>query len=85
MFNMTKLALAAALVLGGASMVQAGNDNKDPEELGGYRTGPLGQHFSGANPAFHRSMRYGRYGGEAYAFAPGYTRHHRTWNWDWNR
>jgi opacity protein-like surface antigen len=80
MLNTMKLALAAGLVLGAASVVQAGNDNKDNEQ-GGYRVGHMGQHFSGANPAFHRSMRYG---GEAYAFVPGYTRHHH-WGWDWNR
>jgi hypothetical protein len=84
MFNMTKLTLAAVLVLGGASMVQAGNDNKAPEDLGGYRTGPLGQHFRGANPVFHRSMRRG---GEGYAFMPGHSRFpsHRSRAWDWDR
>jgi hypothetical protein len=85
MFNMAKLALAGALVLG-TSAVQAGNDNKNPQDKGGYRVGPLGQHFSGANPAFHHSMRRGN---EAYAFTPGYSRfsphRSRSWGWDWDR
>jgi hypothetical protein len=87
MLNVTKLALAAALVLGAASAVQA-NDN-DRNDRGGYRVGPLGQSFQGANPAYHPSMRYGYdYGDGAYAFAPEYRfapRHHRTWGWDWQR
>jgi opacity protein-like surface antigen len=93
MLSMTKLALAAALVLGAASAASA-NDN-DRNDRGGYRVGPLGQSFQGANPAYHPSMRYGmrygdgRYGdGDgAFAFVPGYRfmdRHHRRWNWDWN-
>jgi len=85
MLNMTKLALAATLVLGAASAVQA-NDN-DWNDRGGYRVGPLGQSFQGANPAFHPSMRHG-YAEGAYAFVPGYRfapRHHRTWDQDWNR
>jgi hypothetical protein len=90
MLTKTKLALAAVLVLGAASAVQA-NDN-DWNDRGGYRVGPLGQSFQGANPAFHPSMRHGfmRHGSGAYAFAPGYrmpARHYRTWdrnwNWDW--
>jgi hypothetical protein len=85
MFTTAKLALAAALVLGAASAVQA-NDN-DRNDRGGFRVGPLGQTFSGANPAYHRSMRYG-YGDGAYAYVPGYrvpSRHHRTWGWDLDR
>jgi hypothetical protein len=84
MLNMTKLALAAALALGAVSAAQA-NDN-DRNDRGGYRVGPLGQSFQGANPAYHPSMRYGdRYG--AYAFVPGYRfpyRHYRRWDWDWD-
>jgi hypothetical protein len=87
MLNMTKLALAAALVLGAASAVQA-NDN-DRNDRGGYRVGPLGQSFEGANPAFHPSMRREmRRGDGAFAFVPDYRfapRHHRTWDRDWNR
>jgi opacity protein-like surface antigen len=87
MLNMTKLALAAALVVGAASAVQA-NDN-DWNDRGGYRVGPLGQSFPGANPAFHPSMRHGYDDGAgAYAFVPDYRfapRHHRTWDRDENR
>jgi opacity protein-like surface antigen len=86
MLNMTKLALAAALALGAVSAAQA-NDN-DRNDRGGYRVGPLGQSFPGANPAYHPSMRYGDpYGDGAYAFVPGYrfpNRHYRRWDWDWN-
>ena len=84
MLNMTKLALAAALALGAVSAAQA-NDN-DRNDRGGYRVGPLGQSFQGANPAYHPSMRYGwQYGEGAYAFVPGYRfsyRHHRGWDWN---
>jgi opacity protein-like surface antigen len=83
MSTMTKLALAAALVLGAASAVQA--NDIDRNDRGGFRVGPMGQHFGGANPAYHRSMRYGD---DAYAYVPGYRvpyNHHRTWGWDWNR
>jgi hypothetical protein len=80
MLTTAKLALAAALVLGAASAVQA-NDN-DRNDTGGYRVGPMGQHFGGANPVFHRSMRYG---GSAFAFVPGYRVPHRHWRWEWNR
>jgi hypothetical protein len=80
MSTMAKLALAAALVLGAASAVQA-NDN-DRNDRGGFRVGPMGQHFGGANPAFHRSMRFGD---NDYAYVPGYgSQHHRTWRWEWN-
>jgi hypothetical protein len=79
MFTKTKLALAAALVLGAASAVQA-NDN-DRNDTGGYRVGPLGQHFQGANPVYHRSMWRGRYD---YAYVPGFRfRHQPRWMWDW--
>jgi opacity protein-like surface antigen len=86
MLSMTKLALAAALVLGAASAASA-NDN-DRNDQGGYRVGPLGQSFEGANPAYHPSMRREmRHGYGAYAFAPDYRfpyRHHRGWDGDWN-
>ena len=62
----TKIALAIALMLGVASAAQAGTDN-DGDTTGGYRVGPLGQSFSGANPAFHPSMGAYGYYGEGYA------------------
>jgi hypothetical protein len=55
MSHTTKLALAAALVLGVASVAKA--NDKDADPVGGYRVGPLGQSFEGANPVFHPSMR----------------------------
>jgi hypothetical protein len=85
MYTTAELALAAALVVGAASAVQA-NDN-DRNDRGGFRVGPLGQEFPGANPAYHPSMRYG----DAYAYVPGYrapSRYYRTWDdrgWDWDR
>jgi hypothetical protein len=83
MSTMTKMAFAAALVLGAASVAQA--SDTDRNDRGGFRVGPLGQEFQGANPAYHRSMRYGD---GAYAFVPGYqipTRHYRTRGWTWDR
>lgn len=81
MLTKTKLALAAALILGAASAVQA-SDNDGGNETGGYHLGPMGQHFGGANPVYHRSLRNG---GGAFAFVPGYrvpNRHYRTdWRW----
>jgi hypothetical protein len=84
MLNMAKLALAGALVFGAATAVQA--SERDPaDQRGGYRIGPLGQHFGGVNPAYHRSMRHG-YG--VYADVPGDnrfpSRHYRGWNWNWD-
>jgi hypothetical protein len=84
MFSMTKLALAAALVLGTASVVQAGSKD-DEGASGGFRVGPVGQAFPGANPAYHPSMRHGR---AAYGYVPGHripSRHYRTWGGDWDR
>jgi hypothetical protein len=55
--TMSKIALAAALVLGAASVAYAGGKD-DADYSGGFRVGPLGQTFdSGVNPAFHRSLR----------------------------
>jgi hypothetical protein len=48
MSNKTKIALAAALILGTASAALAGNDND--EEKGGY---VLPGSTSGVNPAYH--------------------------------
>ena len=83
MFTETKLALAAALILGAASAVQAANENDGGNETGGYRIGPMGQHFGGVNPVYHRSLRhayrYHRYDSGPFAFVPGY---HRHWHWN---
>ncbi len=76
----TKIALAAALIFGAASAVQAANENDGGNETGGYHLGPMGQHFGGANPAYHGRMTYAhRYGSGPFAFVPGYRRH-----WRWN-
>jgi hypothetical protein len=56
MSTKTMIALAAMLMVGVASAAQAGSkDDSDP--VGGYRVGPLGQSFDGANPAYHPSLR----------------------------
>ena len=69
---LTKIALAAALVLGTASAALAEKDNANDEYKGGYRIGPQGQHFP-ANPVYHRSLRaHWMRGGETYGFAPGF-------------
>jgi hypothetical protein len=78
MFTKTKLALAAALIFGVASAAQAANENDGGNETGGYRLGPMGQHFGGVNPVYHRSLRHG-YDSGPFAFVPGYRRH-----WQWN-
>ena len=62
MLTKTKVALAAALIFGAASAAQA---NEPRDEFGGYRVGPLGQSFQGANPVYYRSLRRG---GLAYDF-----------------
>jgi hypothetical protein len=50
MFTKTKIAVAAALVLGLASAAQAGGrDDADPS--GGYAVGPVGQSFNGPSSA----------------------------------
>jgi hypothetical protein len=50
MLRKTKLAVAAALVLGLASAAQAGGKD-DADYSGGYDTGPMGQSFKGATSA----------------------------------
>jgi hypothetical protein len=59
MLTKTKIALAAALLLGVASAAQAGDDNA---ASGGFRVGPLGQSAtSGVNPVDHRSLARGAF------------------------
>jgi opacity protein-like surface antigen len=50
MFTKTKMAVAAALVLGLASAAQAGGRD-DADSSGGYGVGPTGQSFNGASSA----------------------------------
>jgi Spy/CpxP family protein refolding chaperone len=68
MLSKSKLAIAAALVLGAVSAAQAANDNQsDPTR--GYAYGPLGQRMGGraVNPVDHRSTRHGWH---SYAYVP---------------
>jgi hypothetical protein len=51
MTNTTKLALAAVLVLGTASIAQAGSKD-DPDPVGGFSVGPAGQSLSGGGAAY---------------------------------
>lgn len=87
MLTKTKIAIAAALVLGVASAAQAGSKD-DAESSGGFHIGPMGQFF-GAPSARTTSPRWRLYerrtGTNAYAFAPGYRhrlpRYETDWNW----
>jgi hypothetical protein len=58
MLTRSKLAIAAALLLGVASAAQAANENVG-ERTGGFLRGPQGQKEGGGavNPAEHRSTR----------------------------
>jgi len=67
--TMSKIALVAALVLGAASGAYAGGKD-DADYGGGYRVGPLGQSFDGANPVHHRSIR----GAAQYQYRGDYAR-----------
>jgi len=74
---MSKIVLAAALVLGAASVALAA-DRDDAGYSGGYRVGPLGQSFeSGVNPVHHRSLR-GATGGAAAAYARAVQHHYNN-------
>ena len=85
MLTKTKIALAAALLLGAASAAQAGAKD-DAGTQGGFHIGPMGQ-FLGAPSARTTSPRWRAYeqrtGINAYAFVPGYR--HRMWRYerDW--
>jgi hypothetical protein len=71
MLTRTKVALAAALLLGVASAAQAAGRD-DADHAGGFRVGPLGQSSTaGVNPADHRSLARGAYGSVRTA-EPGY-------------
>jgi hypothetical protein len=67
---LTKLTVAAVLVLAVASAAQAGSKD-DADAGGGYRVGPVGWMFDrGVNPAHHRSLRGNAAGAFAYGVAP---------------
>jgi hypothetical protein len=73
---LTKIVLAAALVIGTAGAALASNENDGGNETGGYRElGPGGVVTDGVNPAFHRSLRAGASNAYGYAhdFAPKHT------------
>ena len=66
-YTKTKLFQAIALMLAVAPAAQAGSKD-DSDTTGGYRVGPLGQSFDGANPAAHSSMRTNA--GQSFDFSP---------------
>jgi hypothetical protein len=61
MSTKTMIALAAMLMVGVASAAQAGSKD-DADASGGYRVGPLGMSFHGANPSLRGNA------GESFAF-----------------
>ncbi|HEY3640105.1 MAG TPA: hypothetical protein VGL31_03350 [Xanthobacteraceae bacterium] len=65
MLTKTKLALAAALVLGAGSLAQASNENNAGNEVGGYVLPP---NMDGVNPIFHPRW-FPQYGGALRAYA----------------
>jgi hypothetical protein len=74
MLTKSKLAVAAALILGTASAAQAGAENQsDPTR--GFAYGPGGQRVGGqaVNPVHHLSTRRG----DPYAYATPRRIHHR--------
>jgi Spy/CpxP family protein refolding chaperone len=81
MLTKSKLAIAAALVLGAASAAQAASENpSDPTR--GFAYGPMGQRMGGpaVNPVQHLSTRYSR---GAYAYVPPGRMHiRRSWHWE---
>jgi hypothetical protein len=71
MLTKTTIALAAAAVFGVVSLAQA-NDAME-NDRGGYRIGPLGQHFGGRFlPGWRHSGAY-----LGFAHVPG---HRRVWH-----
>ena len=65
MLTKTKLALAAALVLGAGSLAQASNENDGGNETGGYVLPP---NMDGVNPIFHPRW-FPQYGSALRAYA----------------
>jgi len=76
MMTKTKIALAAALLFGIASAAQAAGRD-DADHSGGFRVGPVGQSYEGANPVDHPSLARGAY---ARAHAPVQAHETRTPN-----
>lgn len=83
MLNLTKIALAAAIVLGSATLGSVGSQASSADDYGaregGFKIGPLGQWMG--SPASNRYLRGPYYGRDPYygfAFAPAY---HRSWRY----
>jgi hypothetical protein len=72
MLRKITMALAVAAIVGGASVAQA-NDN-DRNDRGGFRYGPYGQRMGGTGFRPHWRGHTGAYFGLAYA-----PRHRRVW------
>ncbi len=82
MHKSTIAVLAAALMLGTASIAQA-SDNDSGDYHGGFKVGPLGQRMGGRGFAFGFGgpRLYRHWGGNrSYAFVPG---HPRMWRHEW--
>ncbi len=76
MLNKTKVALAAALIIGTASLgaTSALASDNSGEYSGGSKIGPLGQHFGAV-----RGPAYG------FAYAPGSHRYYEQRRWRYER
>jgi hypothetical protein len=83
MLAKTKVAVAAALMLGAVSAAQAANDNQS-RDRGGSDIGPLGQCFVPPDCGGYRYYRnpyaYGWYG---FAYMPASRYHYRRWRHEW--
>ncbi|HEY2228767.1 MAG TPA: hypothetical protein VGI22_13705 [Xanthobacteraceae bacterium] len=83
MLAKTKVAVAAALMLGAVSAAQAANDNQS-RDRGGSDIGPLGQCFVPPDCGGYRYHRnpyaYGSYG---FAYMPASRYHYRRWRHEW--
>ena len=73
MMSKTRMAAAAALVLGLASAAQAGSKD-DADSSGGYAVGPVGQSFNGTSSAATAEF----FGEADYGFAA--VRHQARWH-----
>jgi hypothetical protein len=74
MLTKTRLAIAAALIFGATSAVQASNENDGGNNTGGYHIGPMGQHLGGPFLPHWRGHRGAFFG---FAYEP---RHRRVWH-----
>ena len=79
MLNKTRMAVAAVLVLGGASAAHAGGSRNDADSSGGYPVGPMGQIFGGVNPALHPDIFGGAQNAYGYVGVPHARPHKRVY------